>query len=217
MWVAELRIWKEKSVGVRATERYDVEAQSYYLNVFRKNGKDYVNKAMVIKGPDRNAYIEFLRAQPKFHVYASEGDKVFYSHESMDALNAQVADENVFFVKPITGKGGFEYWTIASWSKSDIAAFIKKVGKMKGVKVRILGLRQKDVDIFLSSALNRLTKKQLGALKKAVSEGYYDFPRKKDIKNLAQEEGVDESTLREHLRKAESEIMKAALEQLFAP
>ncbi len=215
MWVAELRIWKEKSVGVRATERYDVIAQSYYLNVFRAKGKDYVNKAMVIKGPGRDAYVEFLRKQPKFRVYASEGDKVFYSHESMDALNAQAANESVFFVKPITATKGSEYWTIASWSKKNVSNFVKRVGGMKGVRAKVLSIREADVDIFISSALNRLTKKQLAALKAAVSAGYYDFPRKKDLQDLAGTEGVDESTLREHLRKAESEIMKAALGQVF--
>jgi len=52
-----------------------------------------------------------------------------------------------------------------------------------------------------------LTKGQKRALEIATQNGYYDFPRKSELKNLAAEAGISLSTFREHLRKAEKKIM----------
>lgn len=212
MWVADLKILKEKSTAVKATERFNVVIQSFYLNVFKHRGKAFVNRVIVVKGPDKNAYIDFFKKIPSITIRAVEGDKVFYCHKPINALNSRVADSTVTFVKPVTASKGFEYWTVASWDKKKLTAFIRKVGKVKGVKVTVLSLKQKEVDIFLSSALNKLSAKQLNALTKAVAMGYYEFPRRHSLEQVAASEDVDESTLREHLRKAESIILKGALD-----
>ena len=55
--------------------------------------------------------------------------------------------------------------------------------------------------------LPKLSKKQKDALSVAVKEGYYGFPRKKELNDLAKLSKVSFSTFREHLRKAENKII----------
>ena len=52
-----------------------------------------------------------------------------------------------------------------------------------------------------------LTKGQKRAIELATQRGYYNFPRKTELKHLAKEAGISLSTFREHLRKAEKKVM----------
>lgn len=213
MWVAEFKLKREKSVLIAATARFNVTIASYYLNVYNHKGKAFVNKVTLVQGPDKAQYIKLLVSHMAEKVRTVEGNQVFYQHEGMDAFNAQVMNSEVIFVKPIIGKGGFEYWTIASWSKRNLHELEKKIAKMRGVKIWLLSLHEQPVDVFLPNVFEHLSKKQRSAVERAVSLGYYEFPRKISAEEIAKKEGVDESTFREHLRKAEAQIIKTALRQ----
>lgn len=52
-----------------------------------------------------------------------------------------------------------------------------------------------------------LTRRQLDAVLLAVSEGYYEVPRKVEARDLATRTGVGRSTFEEHLRKGEQQVM----------
>jgi len=54
----------------------------------------------------------------------------------------------------------------------------------------------------------QLTDKQLLALKSAFKEGYYDYPRKLTIPQLARKAGKAYSTFQEHLSKAEGKLVE---------
>ncbi|HLC47778.1 MAG TPA: helix-turn-helix domain-containing protein [Candidatus Norongarragalinales archaeon] len=213
MWVAEFKLKREKSVLIAATAKYNVNIASYYLNVYSHKGRAFVNKVSLVQGPDKAQYIKLLVSHMAEKVRTVEGNQVFYQHEGMDAFNAQVMNSEVIFLRPIIGKGGFEYWTIASWSKSNLHELERKIARMKGVKIWLLSLHEEPVDIFLPNVFEHLSKKQREAIEKAASLGYYEFPRKISAQDIAKKEGVDESTFREHLRKAEMKIIKAAVRQ----
>lgn len=55
-----------------------------------------------------------------------------------------------------------------------------------------------------------LTPRQREALDVAIDIGYYDLPRQGDYKTIAARMGCSPSTAAEHLRKAESKILRAA-------
>jgi hypothetical protein len=211
MWIGEFKLQRERSVLIKSTANYDVAIASYYLNVFKHDGKAYVNKVSLISGPDKKEYMKLALKAMGGKVRTVEGNQIFYQHEGIDAFNAQVMNSEVIFTKPIIGKGGFEYWTIASWEKKHIHDLAKRIAKMNGVKIWVLAIKQEPLDIFTSNVFEHMTGKQIDAIKKASASGYFDFPRKISLEELAKNEGVDESTFREHLRKAEGAIVKASL------
>ncbi|MFC1774989.1 helix-turn-helix domain-containing protein [Nanoarchaeota archaeon] len=59
-----------------------------------------------------------------------------------------------------------------------------------------------------------MTTKQKRAFELAISNGYYDFPKRIDINKLAKMMGVSFSTYRAHLKKAESKLMRFVFNQI---
>jgi hypothetical protein len=55
----------------------------------------------------------------------------------------------------------------------------------------------------------KITVKQRKALELAVHGGYYDYPRKITLEDLAKQMGVSYATYQAHLRKAEQKLLPA--------
>jgi predicted DNA binding protein len=64
------------------------------------------------------------------------------------------------------------------------------------------------VAVPVADLTSGLTPRQLDVLRRAVAAGYYDSPRRADSAALARALGVSPSTLKEHLRKAESAVLR---------
>ena len=63
--------------------------------------------------------------------------------------------------------------------------------------------------ISLSDLFSGISGKQLEILNEAVSRGYYEIPKRTHIEDLSSTRGISQSTLQEHLNKAQSRIMKS--------
>ena len=70
-----------------------------------------------------------------------------------------------------------------------------------------------DAEFSPVSPLNQLTEKQREILLAAYKHGYYAVPRKINSKELSKKLGLANSTMVEHLRKAESRLLTRLLEQ----
>ena len=60
---------------------------------------------------------------------------------------------------------------------------------------------------MIYAMLPKLTEKQKKALSSAIKNGYYGYPRKATLKQLAKDVGVSLSTFQFHLAKAEAKVM----------
>lgn len=217
MWVAEIKLWHEGSEILEITKKYDVAAHSIYLNVYTKNGKTYISKVMSIHGKDAQKAIEELARQMKrYKIVRVQGHYVFFTIP-VGALSYHTSflNENVFFVKPFCIQSGHEYWTVASWNKKDIHQLMRNIHRDDPrSKIKLLSLKKESPELFLPDALQRLGQVQSRVLHAAIQAGYYGYPRKLSLKQLAQQLGVSAATVREHLRKAEAKILPAATEQM---
>jgi len=70
-----------------------------------------------------------------------------------------------------------------------------------------------DADFSPFSPLNQLTEKQREVLLAAYKNGYYDIPRRINTRQLSKKVGIGDSTLAEHLRKAERHLLVSLLSQ----
>jgi hypothetical protein len=57
-----------------------------------------------------------------------------------------------------------------------------------------------------------LTPLRLGAVRLAMAQGYYDFPRRASLETIAEQLGRSPSTIDEHLRRAEKSMLEAFLD-----
>ena len=76
-------------------------------------------------------------------------------------------------------------------------------------KVRILSVRRSP----RGSLGPNMTKKQLDAINVAISNGYYDIPRRTEIKHLAKKLKIKRVAMQERLRRAERTIMQQFCEE----
>lgn len=219
IWVAEFRVWHESSHAMHLTKELDVTVISVYLSLYEKNGRIFINKVFSVNGPDAAEYIRRMNVpHPRYEVHHVDGNYVFFSiplDPQSISYHALVLDEKTFFVRPFILRGGFEYWTVASWDKKALTRLYKKLEKTgEKSNMALLSIKNSPIDLFVPDALQQLGTVQARVLREAVREGYYGYPRKTSLKTLSKKLGVSPATLREHLRKAEAKILPASTEQM---
>ncbi len=209
MWVAEFRAWHD-SHFLRVTERFDVNITAYYLNTFRERGRSFINRLIIVGGPDSEKAIGELAKEPRAKVVEKMGNTLIYQLPELKGFHNLVADRRFIFIKPQTVSRGVEYWTVAALRKKDLLGLYKNVKKLKfKATVELLSIREQGPMFFQPPLLAELSPKQLPVFEAALREGYYSYPRRTDAKGIAKQLGIPYSTAVEHLRKAERKVMGA--------
>jgi len=102
---------------------------------------------------------------------------------------------------------GYWLWEIASWDKKVLMNAFKHVKKHHGAK--LLQLKQGKINnITVTGIIPKITTKQRQALKLAIDSGYYDYPKKIGLVELAKKMKLSYSTFQAHLKKAEGKLLK---------
>ncbi len=215
MWVGEFKAWHKSSVLLELTKGIDGHIANYYLNAFTEKGKDYLFRVALCAGREKEKLKEGIRRDPRIRVMGIEGDQVFFAIESKTVFHKLMLDRKEFMAKPIILKDGWEYWTVASWRKEDLTALFDKINSLKGeASAEIVSIKEQKLNLFLPNALESLTGKQREIMQKAFKAGYYSFPRKASLEDIAKKQGIPRTTFQNHLRKAENKIISAVVEQL---
>ncbi len=125
-------------------------------------------------------------------------------------MNKDLFQPGLLYVKPgITTNKGEYIFEIAAWKREQLI----KVYHAYGIEnVKLNWIKQKKITgIQITTSTPNLTEKQKQAFKLAVDKGYYGYPRKVDIVQLAKEFGCSHSTFQFHLRNAEKKLMPSLL------
>lgn len=116
----------------------------------------------------------------------------------------KILHNKCFLLEPTLLIGGYEFWQVGSIDRSflqELLTDLKGLGEVELMSV-----------VPYSFNLSTLTVKQKAILNSAYINGYYEYPRKVDSKQLANLSKISKSTLIEHLRKAEVKIIKDFIE-----
>jgi hypothetical protein len=152
----------------------------------------YLSEAQVLERQKNGAYIVFLRSGP-----------------SLSSTLSMIGIESGYLFPPlgiIDGKVKFSYLG----SEQQIKAFLEGIDSV-GVHYKILLLS--DLNFSPISPLNQLTEKQRDVLITAYRMGYYDVPRRGSSQDIAKKLGLVDSTVVEHLRKAEQRLIRHIIEE----
>jgi len=110
--------------------------------------------------------------------------------------------------------GGWEEYRVIGFRENDYKNMFQELGKLGPVEViqkkavAEKSLRDSFV-ISISSVFSELTDKQVGTLLSALEYGYYQIPKKMTAEEIAGKHKVPRTTFEEHLRKAESKVLRA--------
>ncbi len=114
------------------------------------------------------------------------------------AICSTMAGSGCFLIQAET-KGDFLNWTVLASSNKQIKELIKRM-KDNGMNARLKSI--KDI-----SSKEELTKRQEDILRISLEKGYFDYPKKTSIRELAAQFGIAISTLSEILRTAQKKVM----------
>lgn len=129
-----------------------------------------------------------------------------------NSVEMNVEDMPILVVAPEVITGGWDYYRIILFRHEDFAEVIRRL-EAKEFTVEVL--RKTEVKGSLAGSIleadnifSSLTGKQMDALMRAYSHGYYQLPRAADIQEIAKVERVKRTTFQEHLKKGENKIIE---------
>ena len=132
------------------------------------------------------------------------------------SVSPVIEKRNCLRIEPVMYKHGWEWYRILAFRQKDVKELFLELEKFTNVQLvsrRTLKETAAQVreSLVLSprSLLGELTKKQSHALMTAIARGYYEIPKKLSTDDIAKSLDLPRTTYEEHLRKAESKVMKA--------
>ncbi|HLD60361.1 MAG TPA: helix-turn-helix domain-containing protein, partial [Candidatus Bilamarchaeaceae archaeon] len=104
---------------------------------------------------------------------------------------------------------GYEGYKVFAQSPSKIKKLLLELDQIG--EVRMFSIK----NCFSETSQFNLTQKQKQAIASAISLGYYEWPKKVNLKELAKKLGIKRRALQENLRKAESKVLPNILNELY--
>ncbi len=220
MWVLKAKIFHEDSFGIKYCKKYKLTMHGYPLSITPQGKEVIVSVWHFIQGEKKNIkkYYAELKNEKKLFDIEINGNILIYSF-SVSKNNSHwraYANPAVVFLKPaIINSKGDEFIEIGAWKKEVLTKFIESASKKMEINVSSLK-KEKAPDIFIPFSMPKLSSKQRICLDLAYENGYYLYPRKITLEELAKKAKISYTTFQEHLRKAETKIIPFFLEQTKA-
>ena len=166
-----------------------------------------------VKGESKNQVNEFFAALKKHSAILDIELLNTNSNESLALLRIKVpsssydeiiASGGILF-KPPEMSGGLDVHSIITTDFKSLKGVLRELDEIGDLKVTRIG------EIAPESKKDFLTDKQTNALKHAVNEKYYSWPREVTLDALAKKNKMKRRAFQEHLRKAESKVIPLLL------
>jgi len=119
---------------------------------------------------------------------------------------------NMLHLMPVIYEGGWEYYRAIAFRHSDFKRFVGAAERLPCElevmrKSTLNGNLGGSVMVPVSDLFANLTSKQIEALLTSYFKGYFKFPRKANVMNIAKAKRVPRTTFQEHLTKAENKLI----------
>ncbi|GAB3310525.1 helix-turn-helix domain-containing protein [Haloplanus salinarum] len=115
---------------------------------------------------------------------------------------------------------GIEHWIVYTDEFDDVTRLIDDVeandNSIEKYRIREIGNGEPIESFEYSTVLSKLTTKQQSVFETALESGYYSDDEKTTLEDLAEEIGLHQTTVWEHLSKAENTILTEVGTRLFA-
>jgi predicted DNA binding protein len=186
----------------------------YPINNFTKNKKFYVNNIQIVGGNEKNiaTYMNYLKKLSNIGKFEKISKNAFLFEIKLNKNHSyykNIYSPLIFYPSPIIHQNGKEIITIASWDRKVLQNIIENVEKNENTSAfKLLSLTKSELDsFFIPQILPKLTKNQMQMLRLAKREGYWEYPKKSGLTNLAKLSNKSKSTTHEILKRAEAKLL----------
>jgi len=219
MWITKLQLRHEDCPIVTRCQKFHVLVFSYPSTWYSKKSHKFATTTCYFQSQDeakKKKFIADLKADRRITHLEVSGD-IFTYEIDLGKQGEHVMlyhTQQIFFVKPtVNHYDGHEYWEVASWTKEELLKFIKALKSHMNV-CNIQKIEKSPLtDVYFPNVMPTLSKSQKKAIELAYLNGYYSYPRKITLKQLAKIAQIGISTFQEHLRKGEIKLLPVIIEQ----
>lgn len=198
--------------GSESTERNPEVSVSQVsqISALKENGDKGIYQVIWrVKAPDNEALDRYLKT---FRGHKTTGHLDVLERHGSDALvlwrtrmmksTYEVAMKgHALYASPVSTQAGYEIHNILSTNPDDLKKILEELSCLGEVKVLKIG------DFSLATDRKvRLSKKQQEALGIALAQGYYRWPRKVTLEELALASNVSRRSFHDRLRRAEANV-----------
>ncbi len=207
MWVLKFILKGEDIFFGSLAKRFNLTITGYPVSRHEKAKGLFINLVGNVTGyeKDEESIIRFLKRSKYFLKMESNGN-FFNLLIKEDKKFAPFYSPSFIYLSPVKiDHSGIYTYHLGSWGKEDLSDLLKFIGKNYSYK--ILHFRQESIkSVSILGVQPNLTEKQRSAYELAVKKGYYEYPKRIDIKQLAKLSGISYSTFQQHLKYAEKKI-----------
>jgi len=214
MWVLKLKIKHNCTIGNRC-KKFKIIAYSIPLGNWQEKGYSFTAERHTLEGKPEaiKKFLNDIKKDKRVTNLEISGNTMFFIGKSKERIPSSFYNQKMFFTKPVfVDENGYEYWEVASYDRSVLSKFLNGLEKQDYEHFEILQFKNIKLDnIYFPAIAPDLTEKQKKAFELAIKEGYYDIPKKTDLKKLAKIMKVSLATFQEHLKRAEAKIIPRLL------
>ncbi len=214
MWKAKFKVFDETGTFATLARRYKIIIYGYMINHYIKNNYHYFTLSVFLDCDEetKKLVINDLWNFKRVNNLEDQGSFLICELKITDKMEKE-KKPSLFYnpaliqVKPfILDPEGWEELEFAAFNRKDLDKVLEISEKL--YKLKLLYIKQEKIDSFsVMNLFPKLTDKQKEMLKLAIENGYYSYPRKTNIKELAKRNKMSFSTFQEHLRKAENKLI----------
>lgn len=207
MWTAKISFYGNKALLGEKSINYKVNLVGFPLSYYYEGKWVFVHTAGVIFGEEKSKelFIKDLRKSDRVVNFEANGD--FIIGTIKEPLSARAFyNKDIIHLAPSIISQGNEVITIGSFDKNKLIRAISVFEKLHKAKIDYIQQR-KIKSISIVKEHPDLTQKQKESMALALKHGYYNYPRKISLEDLAKLSKISFSTYHAHLRKAEHKLM----------
>lgn len=214
MWVARFRLRDDEDIYSPLCKKYKLDFFAFPYSNFVKNDRLNLLLGGTVSGSeeDREGFLRDLKKDGRVKRVEAYRDFVFI-HACHAFSGKAKAEVRIFYnpqyirVKPVRiASDGWEYWEVACLDRAELNRLVEAATAF--YHGEIFSVRSEKLRNVTSLELAPdMSEKQAEAVRLAFKEGYYNYPRKLTIPQLARMVKRSYSTFQENLSKAENKIV----------
>lgn len=214
MWIAKFKLKDEEDIYSPLCEKYKVEWFAIPHTNFEKNRKINLLVCGILSGSKDNKtrFVEELKKDKRIRNIEQHHDFILVhaQHPLAREIRAEIKifyNPQYILVRPVhVASDGWEYWEVACLDKKELIKITSAARRHYHGK--LFSLKQEKLKSISSLEITPdLTERQIYAIKMALDNGYYKYPRKLTIPDLSKIAKISYSTFQEHLRKGENKLI----------
>ena len=212
MWVMNVKAVHHNCLLTPKAVQYNVTDYVYLISAYKKKNKFYYVEIHILEGKEDNKelFIQALKKERTIIKIEKEGNLIFTLNEEpiTKKYYEPFFDKTYIQNKPIiVSPEGYEIWELIAWNKEMLMEFLTKFPKsvfdIQLQYIKKISLKE----IYLPKVAPELTSKQKQALLLALKNGFYEYPKKIELQELAKIMKLSRQTYQEHIHKAEKKIL----------